>query len=292
MKKSGMRKAAAGLAALLSAFLMLFFTGIRADASTVYSEGYFYYTVSDESVTITGYFGKETETRVPAMIAGYPVNTIKKGAFLGTSLQTIILPDCIMVVEDGAFSDAQNVIMEGTKEETAESTVQAPEKPIKPAAETRPDGSSYNAPPEQNEEIELADPDLTSAAASDASSASEKQESSEEASSEGSEASDEAEKEGREDSTSGNQLVAASVSGRDETVTSDSPEESTEIAAPGVTTVPLVREKPNMFRLVLFILSPFLIMAFGVVLIVIARRNAKKKQDEKIREIEKAREEK
>ena len=290
MKKSGMRKAAAGLAALLSAFLMLFFTGIRADASTVYTEGYFYYTVSDESVTITGYFGKETETRVPAMIAGYPVNTIKNGAFLGTSLQTIILPDCIMVVEDGAFSDAQNVIMEGTKEETAESTVQAPEKPIKPAAETRPDGSSYNAPPEQNEEIELADPDLTSpAAASDASSASEKQESSKEASSE---ASEESEKEDSKKSASGNQLVAASVSGKDETVTADSTEESAENAVPGVTTVPLVREKPNMFRLVLFILSPFLIMAFGVVLIVIARRNAKKKQDEKIREIEKAREEK
>ena len=57
-------------------------------------------------------------------------------------------------------------------------------------------------------------------------------------------------------------------------VMKDAPEEKQEIP------------KPNYFRLVMFFLSPFLIMAFGVILMVIVRRNAKKKQDEKIRAIE------
>ena len=57
-------------------------------------------------------------------------------------------------------------------------------------------------------------------------------------------------------------------------VMKDAPEEKQEIP------------KPNYFRLVMFFLSPFLIMAFGVILMAIVRRNAKKKQDEKIRAIE------
>lgn len=70
-------------------------------AGTIYSEGYFYYTVADNSITITGYFGNETEVTVPAMIAGVPVNAIAPGAFTGTSVQVIHLPDTIMAIGEG-----------------------------------------------------------------------------------------------------------------------------------------------------------------------------------------------
>ena len=79
-------------------------------AATVYTEGALHYTIADESITITGYFGKDAAVTVPASIAGIPVNTIAKGAFTGNdNVKTVDLPDTITAVEEGAFASGITV---------------------------------------------------------------------------------------------------------------------------------------------------------------------------------------
>ncbi len=94
--------------AILSA-LMLIISTTPAAFATVYSEGYFKYTIADESITITEYFGKEETVTVPAMIAGIPVNTIASGAFSGSGIKELNLLDTITSIESGAI-DAGVVI--------------------------------------------------------------------------------------------------------------------------------------------------------------------------------------
>lgn len=77
---------------LLSLLMALAMTA-TALAATVYTEGALHYTIADESITITGYFGKDAAVTVPASIAGIPVNTIAKGAFTGNdNVKTVDLP--------------------------------------------------------------------------------------------------------------------------------------------------------------------------------------------------------
>ncbi len=90
---------------LLLALVMALSLTAEASASTVYTEGALYYTIADESITITGYFGRDEVVTVPASIAGIPVNTIAKGAFTGNSAVRVVdLPDTITTVEEGAFA--------------------------------------------------------------------------------------------------------------------------------------------------------------------------------------------
>lgn len=94
---------------LLSLLMALAMTA-TALAATVYTEGALHYTIADESITITGYFGKEAAVTVPASIAGIPVNTIAKGAFTGNdNVKTVDLPDTITAVEEGAFASGITV---------------------------------------------------------------------------------------------------------------------------------------------------------------------------------------
>lgn len=94
---------------LLSLLMALAMTA-TALATTVYTEGALHYTIADESITITGYFGKDAAVTVPASIAGIPVNTIAKGAFTGNdNVKTVDLPDTITAVEEGAFASGITV---------------------------------------------------------------------------------------------------------------------------------------------------------------------------------------
>jgi len=79
--------------------------------SETYSNGYYYYTVEDDYVIITGYFGQEKEITVPDSIVGRPVSTIATGAFADSeTLTTVHLPDTVMTIENGAFGPNQKVI--------------------------------------------------------------------------------------------------------------------------------------------------------------------------------------
>lgn len=94
---------------LLSLLMALAMTA-TALAATVYTEGALHYTIADESITITDYFGKDAAVTVPASIAGIPVNTIAKGAFTGNdNVKTVDLPDTITAVEEGAFASGITV---------------------------------------------------------------------------------------------------------------------------------------------------------------------------------------
>lgn len=92
---------------LLSLLLCLSLLALPAYADgETYSEGYFYYTVQDQAITITGYFGREEEVTVPSSIAGAPVSRIASGAFLNTTVRILHLPGTIMTIEEGAISGA------------------------------------------------------------------------------------------------------------------------------------------------------------------------------------------
>lgn len=100
---------------LLAALLAVGLVGVSAPAAraddTVYTEGTLYYTIANESITITGCFGRDAEIHVPAMIAGIPVNTIAAGAFANNeNVKTVYLPDTISKVEPGAFGEGVRVI--------------------------------------------------------------------------------------------------------------------------------------------------------------------------------------
>lgn len=83
----------------------------------VFTEDFFYYTVKDESVTITGYFGHEEIVRIPNSIAGYPVNAIADGAFKDTTVKTLYLPDTIMYVGEEATGTATVIFADDNQEE-------------------------------------------------------------------------------------------------------------------------------------------------------------------------------
>ena len=95
---------------MLLSLLIALFMMVSSLSSFVYTEGALHYTIADESITITGYFGKDAAVTVPASIAGIPVNTIAKGAFTGNdNVKTVDLPDTITAVEEGAFASGITV---------------------------------------------------------------------------------------------------------------------------------------------------------------------------------------
>ena len=99
------------LAALLAVGLLGAGVRVARADGTVYTEGTLYYTIANESITIVGCFGRDAEIRVPAMIAGIPVNTIASGAFANNAyVKTVYLPDTISKVESGAFASGIRVV--------------------------------------------------------------------------------------------------------------------------------------------------------------------------------------
>lgn len=131
------------LTAILSA-LVLILSVTPAAFATVYSEGYFKYTIADESITITDYFGSEETVTVPAMIAGIPVNTIASGAFSGSGIKELNLPDTITSIENGAI-DAGVVINYNSNLPSGGQTQPDPPQPDTP--QTDPTQSYYPQPP-------------------------------------------------------------------------------------------------------------------------------------------------
>lgn len=73
-----------------------------------------------DAVSITGYLGTNTAIEIPAVIEGFPVTAIASGTFSSyrdvffTNLTSVVLPDSLMTIEQGAFSGCSgltNVIL-------------------------------------------------------------------------------------------------------------------------------------------------------------------------------------
>ncbi len=134
---------------LLAAALL---AALTAAAHADYTEGYFEYVLGEDRVEITGYFGDESETTVPARIAGYPVCVIRSGAFSNAkTLAVIHLPDCIMEIQEGAFSAGQSVVYSGV-----DASVQ-PDSPSPSPAVTE----ESSTPPPATEQIKTTSDPLT-----------------------------------------------------------------------------------------------------------------------------------
>ena len=115
-----MRKKLTGLIAGLALVLSV---TVCAQAATTYTEGALYYTISDNSITITGYFGREAVVDIPPMIAGYPVNTIAANAFVDTNATNVVLPDTITTVEENAFGNGVTIYFDkNTNDNTGNDT--------------------------------------------------------------------------------------------------------------------------------------------------------------------------
>lgn len=108
MKKTVKKTTVSVMTAVLI-FLNLFVCLSDVMAGTVYTEGYFYFELEDEAISITGYFGKEDTADIPANIAGYPVSKIASGAFPDGTVKTVNIPDTIMTIEKEAFGPGVTV---------------------------------------------------------------------------------------------------------------------------------------------------------------------------------------
>ena len=105
-------------------------------SATEYTEGFLHYTISEESITITGYSGEEETVTIPAMIAGIPVNTIASGAFIGSGIRMLNLPDTITGVEGGAV-DAGTIVNYNTN--------RMPNEPTQPGPGSHEPGQSMDS---------------------------------------------------------------------------------------------------------------------------------------------------
>lgn len=86
---------------------MLFtFLPTAAFAAAPTPESDFTYTISDNSVTITGYKGTDPNVIIPDKIEGYPVTKIGDNAFKSSSLTNITIPNGATSIGNYAFSSS------------------------------------------------------------------------------------------------------------------------------------------------------------------------------------------
>ena len=69
------------------------------------------YTLDNNSITITGYSGTESNLLIPAIIDGHEVVGISNNAFLSnTSLVSVVIPDSVTTIGDTAFNNCPNLV--------------------------------------------------------------------------------------------------------------------------------------------------------------------------------------
>ncbi len=153
------------LTAILLAFMLILSVTPTALAA-VYTEGYLHYTVSDESITVTGYFGDAQTVTIPAMIAGIPVKTIASGAFTGSGIKVLNLPDTITGIEGGAIDPGvvinYNSTLPSGGQEQPDPTQSDPTQPDPTQPDpTRPDPTQPDSPQPDPSQPDPPQPDPT-----------------------------------------------------------------------------------------------------------------------------------
>ena len=106
--------------------ILLFQTGISVFAAEEYSEGYFKYTIENDQVTITSYFGAESEVVIPDHLASLPVTKIQGNTFSrNRSITKLTIPETITEIGDGALKKLKS--LKTVVVQTKSITVDAPE---------------------------------------------------------------------------------------------------------------------------------------------------------------------
>jgi hypothetical protein len=69
------------------------------------AQAQFTYTITNGTITITGYTGSGGAVTIPGTIDGLPVTTIGEEAFNGTSISSVTIPASLTNIADEAFED-------------------------------------------------------------------------------------------------------------------------------------------------------------------------------------------
>ncbi len=73
------------------------------------AQAQFTFTTSNGAVTVTGYTGSNGVAMIPGTIAGLPVTSIGDFAFYAASVTSVLIPDTVTNLGDGAFFDCQSL---------------------------------------------------------------------------------------------------------------------------------------------------------------------------------------
>ena len=85
---------------------------IEASAASAETYGDFTYkTLSDGTISISGYSGSGGEVTIPSRINGVSVTTISNYAFKGnTAITEVVIPVTVVTIGDDAFCNCSNLI--------------------------------------------------------------------------------------------------------------------------------------------------------------------------------------
>ena len=97
------------LSALLSVAMLFTFLPTAAFAAAPTPESDFEYTISDNSVTITGYNGTDPDVIIPDRIEGHPVTVIFARAFSNAAITCVQIPSTVTGIGPFAFSDCTSL---------------------------------------------------------------------------------------------------------------------------------------------------------------------------------------
>lgn len=92
-------------------FSLVYATATPVMATDTYTDGDFKYTIDvGDNASITGYTGNAETLQIPSKLGGKTVNKILSGSFAKHgSLINVTIPDNIVFIENGAFSDCDNL---------------------------------------------------------------------------------------------------------------------------------------------------------------------------------------
>ena len=116
------------LLSILLIFTQLFCANVLAE--TIYTEGALNYIIVNGSVVIVDYFGTSPDVTIPSYINNAPVVEIAKDAFTDSKAKTIIIPDTVTKINEGAIpKDIKQEIVSGTTSIYNEDVYQEKDKP-------------------------------------------------------------------------------------------------------------------------------------------------------------------
>ena len=103
--KSKINKCMSTTSLLLLSLLLLSLLPFSISAETVYSEGYFKYTISGEEAAIIEYFGSESEIVIPSSLGGRTVTELRGRIFRSDLPVTkLTLPDTLTEIDDSLLT--------------------------------------------------------------------------------------------------------------------------------------------------------------------------------------------